>query len=468
MPEVRRLSARLAQQILAGTTEHSGLFEQALGFKTATKSIKVVHVMNDLAQCVFGGAPAHGGDLLCRIIRQNVEGEDNSEVALRRDSKFGAAFDVAYPANLGSRQIALLRDAAAAVLNADGGMYEPGTSMASGLATHRDLLGFEGFRRFRVGSYLAGILNEEGRRTVRELYTRTSDPVTRALQPIVLADDLVDKQAHLRSRDPALSPFDISLGRGLTTLLRQPLSKPTLLRYFSLGASLGVVLKVLGIGRSNGRPVVLAAPDAEEPGAVPLREQAVVSWNLNVDAMDDHLARLLPLHPLADQLWRVAIADDMALEIPAARNLTAASRDIVAAMRSARKDKEADDVYWPDAFAAALGAKAGCVLPKRSGFGWGKRLTLNGELAEVLILMFVQSGTREPWRSMWKRVRDHLGIVVGVEPHADADILEGAQVRHVSLEHLATAAEILLESAVRRGVARTLPDSGAEVGGDLS
>lgn len=466
MPDTRHISVRSAQQALAGTVEHPGLFELALGFKTATKSIKVVHVMNDLAQCVFGGAPAHGGDLLCRVIRQDIEGEDNSEIALRRDPRFGALFEGAYPATLGARQVALLRTAAAAVLNADGGMYEAGTSMASGLATHRDLLGFEGFRRFRVGAYLSGILSEHGRRTVRELYTSTADPVTRALRPLVLPDTLVDKQPAPTPRDP--SPFDASLGRGLLTLLRQPLSKPTLLRYFALGASLGVVLKVLGVGRPHGRPVVLAVPDADEPGTVPLREQAVISWNLSVDAMDEHLARLLPGHALAEELWRSASPQEGTVEVPAVRSLAAAARDLISAMRAAKRDKDADELYWPDAFAAALGGKAGCVLPKRGGFGWGKRLTLTGEMAEVLILMFAPPGTREPWRSLWRRVRDHLGIVVGVEPHIDAEILEGVRVRHVSLEHLAAASNTLLEGTVRRGVARVLPDSGAEVGGDLS
>jgi hypothetical protein len=465
MPDTRRVSANIAQQVLAGTPQHPGVFELALGFKTATKAIKVVHVMNDLAQCVLGGAPAHGGDFLCRLIRTRVEGEDNSEVTLRADERFGAAFDTAYPASLGARQVAQLREAAGAVLNADGGMYEPGTAMASGLATHRDLLGFEGFRRFRVGAYIAGILNEDGRRRVRELYTSASDPVTRALRPIALTDALIDKQAAVSQRE--LSAFDVSLGRGLLTLLRQPLSKPTLLRYFALGASLGVVLKVLGVGRLNGRPIVLAVPESDEPGAIPLREQAVVSWNLSVDVMDDHLATLIATHPLAEQLSRVPTADEPAVEIPVSRNPSTLARDLVIAMRSAR-DRNADEVYWPDSFVAALGAKAGCVLPKRGGFGWGKRLTLTGELAEVLILMFTPPGSREPWRTLWRRVRDHLGIVVGVEPHVDAELLESARVRHVSLEHLAMASQGLLESTVRRGVARTLPDSGAEVGGDLA
>jgi hypothetical protein len=474
----RRLSIRLAREIMAGTPEHMGLIQSTLGFRTGTNSIKPVHIMNDLAQCVLGGAPAHGGDFLCRLIREWKEEEPNSEEDLRHDPAFGDAFRRAYPQVLGHRQITNLRRAAGVILNADLGMYKPGDSMASGLATHRDLLGFEGFRRFRTGRYLANILGDEGRRLVAKLYLSTNDPVSRALRPVLVEADLVDKQSA-SGRMPPLTPFDTSLGRGLTRLLSQPLSKPTLLRYFAMGATLGIVLKVLGAGRTNGRPSILAVPEQEEGEAMPLRKQAVQSMTVAISALDAHLASLLPSHPLAEQLWGTSVeAGEAALEIGRGSNLAACAEQVIAALRAAKgktkdkadeddQEKEKDkDNYWPDSFAAALGKQSGFI--DGGGYGWGRRFVLSGEMTEVLVLMSVSAGERVDWRSLWTGVRDHLGLVVGAQAHVDAQVLESAGVLHVSFEELSRSSEVLLERAIRRGVARHLPDSGAQVGGDLS
>jgi hypothetical protein len=299
MSKPKVLSAKIAQQIFGLGGDAPGLFEAALGFHTGTQSIKSVHIMNDLAQCVLGGAPGHGGDLLCRIVRAEDEDDGaNTDDAIRADRRFGQAYARAFPAQLGPRKTSQIRGAAAALLNVDGGMYKPGDNMASSVATHRDLLGFEGFRRFRVGAYLSAILEEDGRRRVRELYLDTGDPVSRALLPLFSEEPLVDKQHASRPID--LSPFDRSLGRALLTMLQQPLSKPILLRYLALGSALGLVLKVLGVGRPNGRPTLLALPgDQEDVGPGPLREQAVLSFKLGVSELDRLLAEMLPRHPLA-------------------------------------------------------------------------------------------------------------------------------------------------------------------------
>lgn len=472
MSKTRRLSYRIARDILdpRGQSEHPGLIEMALGFKPATTSFKSVHLMNDLAQCVLGGAPDHGGDFLCRIIREDEEDEENSEEQLRRDADFGAVFGRAYPVSLGHKKIRLLRRSADVVLNADKGVYKPGTSMASSLATHRDLLGFEGFRRFKVGAYLAHILGEEGRSRLRQLYTSTADPVSRAFRPLFISAPLVEKQTS-SGKERALSAFDESLGRALTRLLSQPLSKPTLLRYCALGGTLGIVLKILGVGRPNGRPVLLALADHDEGGPMPLREQAVQSMKVAIDDMDRHLARLLSSHPLAETLWRARVdADEPSIEVPATKDLDGCALDVISGLRTFRSDddEKLKDSYWPDAFAMSLGRRAGIIHPKSGGFGWGKRLVLTAEMVEVLVLMFVAPGTTESWRTLWTRIRDHLGIVIGAQAHLDAEILESSRLLHVSLAELSQSADIFLTQAVHRGVARRLPDSGAQAGGELS
>jgi hypothetical protein len=163
MSNFKRMNAAAARRVLMGDSENPSIFELALGFRTSTKVLKAVHVMNDLAQVLLGGAPEHGGDFLARVIRADHEDEGNSDRDLRTRKDFGARFGWAFPPQLGAGKTAALRQAAKMVLNFDGGVYEPGTAMASALATHKALLGFEQFRRFQIGPYLARILTEDGK-----------------------------------------------------------------------------------------------------------------------------------------------------------------------------------------------------------------------------------------------------------------------------------------------------------------
>ena len=111
----------------------------------------------------------------------------------------------------------------------------------------------------------------------------------------------------------------------------------------------------------------------------------------------------------------------------------------------------------------------GCVLPPSDRAGWGRHLALSPELLEVLTLMNVANGQRaERWSRFWSRGREDLGIVVGANPMEDEHFLAPVGVENVSQEGLKDNAEALLTHAVRRGVARRLPDGEAEVGGDLS
>lgn len=465
MPEVRRVDAALVNELLAGGSEQAvGLFEQLLGFRTATGAIKPVHIMNDVAQTLLGGAPDHGGDFLLRVIREGVAGESNSEEDLRKDPRFGAAFSQAFPPGLGPLQVSRLRAAAARVLNFDGGAYAPGTQMASALATHRYLLGFEQFRRFGLGPYLVALLTKDGRARLSALFTQADDPISRAFRPLLLEGQPVNR--NQRPSPHGLSPFDRVLGQRLSTLLSQPLSKPTLLRLFALGASLGLVLKILGAGREEGRPLLLAL--ADEP-ARPLRAQAVQAFQRGVDALDRQIAALLPSHPRARQILSTPPgATASAVEVRSGRSLAQISEELLEAMRR-RPSAEEPVTYWPERFAVALGRKVGCILPRRDQAGWGVHLALTPELVEVLVLMSVPPGAEPlPWVKLWKGLREDLGIVIGASPSLDAEALRRAGVAHISLERLHDNSELLLSQAARRGVARRLPDSGAEAGGALT
>ena len=205
--------------LLMGRDGTPGVFERTVGFQTATNAIKGVHIVNDLAQTVLGGAPDHGGDLLCRIVREQKTdaGEDNSDETLRRDPVFGAPYARAFPATLGAERVTRARAACSAVLTFDGGMYRAGDRMASSLATHRALLGFEGFRRFGVGRYLANLLGEAGRSRVADLFDSPTDPLSRALSPLLLEAPLKDTHPRGRDATPELSELDRDLGRRLTT-----------------------------------------------------------------------------------------------------------------------------------------------------------------------------------------------------------------------------------------------------------
>lgn len=470
MAESRRVDVAALQRVLMEHEGTPGVFEQVLGVRPATASgYKAVHLMNDLAQCALGGAPSHGGDFLARVVRQDVEGEGNEEPALRKDRHFGAAFGRAFPEDLGRDLVRALRVAAKEVLTYDKGVYQPGTSMCSPLATHRDLLGFEQFRRFGVGRLLADVLPPEGLERLRGLLVQEGDPVTRAFRPLLLSAPLVDKSK--RKSGAARSDFDRRLGEGLTTLLGHPLSKPALLRALALGGCLGVVLKILGVGRAGGTPALLALANVEEKGAKPLREEAVMAFARAVDRLDAACAKALPTHPNAKDLLAKPPPKALVLEVADRADLADLAPALLAAARvaAARVAKDEEKIYWPDRFAVHLGRKIGCVLPLTDKAGWGKHLALTPELVEVLILMMVPSrGAPIPWTRFWAAVREGLGVVVGANPTADAGFLAEAGVDNVSGEALGDNAEALLTHSVRRGVALRLPDGEAEVGGELA
>lgn len=447
---------KVLEEILMGD---GGVFGAVMGFGTGSGSIKGVHIMNDLAQCVLGGAPSGGGDLLCCVIREEKVdgGEDNRDQRLRSDPLMGPGYQRAFPETLSPADTSRIRRAAGALLSFDGGMYRAGTRMASGLATHRSLLGFEGFRRFGVGRYLQRVVGEEGQKRLRGLFESPSDPLSRALAPLMADDELRDTNPA-PGQPASLTEFDASLGAALTTLLGQPLTKPALLRMFMLAASLGICLKMLGAGAADGRPVALAtSADDSGPGRL-LRQEAVQAFNRGLTRLDATIADRLAEHPA----WGT-----VSLSKPrrGGRGFETAGgpTDVIGDAR-----RMADGIYWPDTFAIALGRKAGCVMPKRDQAGWGKHLVLTADLVEALVLMFVPQGSpAESWPRLWERIRSDLGLIIGADDYLDPQLLRSSGVLHVSAEELSKNSDNILAMAIRRGVARRLPDSGAEAGGEL-
>ncbi len=463
MPEKPRvLSQECLRQLFTSDQETPSLPELVLGFRTPTTGIKGVHIMNDLAQCTIGGMPAHRGDHLCRIIREDKTGEaeDNSDAALRALPLYSRA----YPTSLGPARTSALRESARLLLNFDGGMYRAGDGMASGLATHWSLLGAEGFRRFRLGHYLHSILGEAGRQQLLALYSSDRDPVAVALRPLLWADELQEDRRALA--DLTLSDFDRSLGQRLTTLLQHPLSKPTLLRYTLLASSLCIVLKILGVGCPGGRPTILALPAEISTPRRPLRQEAVQSLQRGMEALDRHLAAHLPEHPLAEALWasKPGSKEDR-LEV-SGETLKQASVELVAQARELTRGKKR--LFFPDGFAIALGKTTGCIRPRSDQAGWGKYMTLHPDLIEALILMSAPPGAPPlPWSVLWRQLRDELGLIIGASEFQDAQALKQAGVLQLKLQDLSQNSDAMLAMAVRRGVARRLPDSGAEAGGEL-
>ncbi len=463
----KRLDAKLLRDALGGSSDEVGVFQALLGFRTGTGALKAVHLMNDLAQTVSNQIPAHDGDLLCRVTREHherSEAEGNSDSALRADPELGGIYGRAYPERLGAQLISDLRSAAGRVLNVDTGMYEPGKRMASPLATHVGLLGADGFGRFLVGPFLASLLGVDGRARLQELFCSDTDPVTRALRPLFAGVELRERQQPEYRNAP--SHFDSILGARLSTLLTQPLSKPTLLRSFALAASLGILLKIFGVGRAHGRPALLAlSSSATRPRT--LRRVAVQSLQRGRDALDRALANELNRHPSAEKLWSAKVrTQSPTVEIRRERRDETAALQAIRAMRNHRamKSKGEIELYWPDKFALALAGKAGLVSSRTAG--WGQHLRLSPEHIEILAMMFVPPTARAPaWKTMWRQIRDDIGVVVGANPSEDARFLEDAGVMHAGYEELAKNALSMLNASVSRGVARLLPDSGAEVTG---
>lgn len=485
MSNRRKVEYASVYRVLMTLNEDSpGVFEQILGFRPSSASIKGVHLINDLAQTTLGGAPDHGGDFLCKVIRPDAATEERTtEADLRADRRFGAAFNRAFPKDLGARRVHSLRKAARLVTNFDGGMYKAGDNMASGLVTHRALLGFEGFRRLRVGQYIWQLLQQDGRERLRKLFSDEGDPVTRAMRPLLLEGTLVDKVR--RAPSPPPSPFDLELGRGLSALMDHQLSKPVTLRLLALMASVGVILKIVGVGRERGCPLVLALSAEQEGPTKVLREEAVTALQRGFDEFYRVVAARMPAHPNAGDLWRRSKEGGLSFEVSGGMSIEDVTGEIVAEARKVRLKVRAEEddesigavsgvgserpVYWPERFAYGLGRRAGCVLPREDRAGWGKHLALTPEHVEALVLMVVPRGsTPMPWRAFWAQVRERFGIVVGANAAADAVALRQIGVPHASPQQLAANANMLLAQAVRRGVARRLPDSGAEVGGALS
>ncbi len=462
----------LLRTLLHGTSEGGdsgpdslGVFERALGFGSATGSVKSVHLMNDLAQCLLGGTPAHSADHLCRLIREHKSDEEpTSNEALWEDRGLtGEVVRRALPRELGSARVSELRDAVKAVLNHDKGMYKAGTGMASGLATHRDLLGREGFRRFRIGRYLVSVLGESGAERLRELYLSDRDPVTRFLSPLLVESEL-NEGVPPRDWAPPPTALDRVLGVRLTALLQHPLSKPTLLRYFSLTLTLGILLRTLGAGRPDARPTVLALTQESPRSPRPARTEARQSYQRGLEALDRGLAAVLAEHPRFSELLGSGGSGAARLSVERRENTLDQAGAVIAAARRAKKAK----LYWPDRFAERLALQAGCLWPRDDRAGWGRYLVLTEDQVEAIILMYCPpSSSPLPWRTLWSKVREELGIVIGADSYHDSRALRAAGVVHVDARELTENSDHILSMAIERGVGRVLPDSGAEAGGEL-
>ena len=446
---------------LRSDADQVGIFEVIVGLNTATTALKSVHLMNDLAQQVLGGAPKHRGDFICRVIRHKKEGEegggeDNSDAALRADERFGADYRQAFPATLGAAKTRAIREAANLLLNTDGGMYRAGDGMASGLASHWTLLGFEGFSRLGLGAALAHVLGDEGRAQVKQLFESATDPVSRALRPLMLGGELVPRVSGRASM--RLTPFDKQYGACIANMLQHSLSKPAKLRMLALAGVAWAVLRVLGAGRPEGRPAILAIPSQWKAEKVKLRKPAVQTFALGVSALDAAVAGALE----TDEVFQSLISSGARVEGESlAVSADEPAKAAIASLREARGAK----VYWPDAFAIALGKRVGCIGPLSDRAGWGKYFCLTPDLLEVLVLMSVDpGGSARPWRDLWTDIRNRLGLVIGANPYEDERTLYAAGVQHVVLESLEHSSGVFLSQACRRGVARRLPDGEAEVG----
>jgi hypothetical protein len=459
----RRISAAMVAERLRSEGDRVGVFEEVLGMNTATTGIKSVHLMNDLAQQLVGGAPDHRGDYLCRVIRFDKDGsepkaaqEDNTDAVMRADATYGRDYERAFPPSLGVERTRAVREAARLLLNFDGGMYRAGDNMASGLATHWTLLGFEGFSRFGLGAAFASAMGEEGRALGRELYRSAGDPVSRALEPLMLERPLVERpsgRGQLCLRD-----FDHQYGAAVTNLLRHSLSKPAKLRALAHAGVLWAVLRVLGAGRAHGRPILLAIPSQWKLLKCNLREPAVQSFSLGVRSLDDAVALALT----QDEAFLSAASGPDAGDTD---SILVSGEDAAREALAVLRDTRAVKVYWPDAFASALGRKVGCVGPSSDRAGWGKYLCLTPDLLETISLMFLDpGGDPTTWRALWTRVREEIGVVIGANPYLDEAFLRGGGLLHVDLGDLEHNADLFFRQACDRGVARRLPDGESEVG----
>jgi hypothetical protein len=144
--------------------------------------------------------------------------------------------------------------------------------------------------------------------------------------------------------------------------------------------------------------------------------------------------------------------------------------EVLRAARDEFSSESADTkgVYWPETALTAVGRRAGFVEPQSDNGGWPKRLVLAPDHIEALILMFSSPDSKAlGWSDFWGLVAENLGLRVGANLSRDAHDLRQAGLNQVNPVALSVNAEQLLAIAVTRGVARRLPDSGAEVGGGL-
>jgi hypothetical protein len=127
-----------------------------------------------------------------------------------------------------------------------------------------------------------------------------------------------------------------------------------------------------------------------------------------------------------------------------------------------------DSVYWPDAALKALGRRCGFIEPGTDRAGWPVRVHLADELVEALILMFSPPGLPpRRWRDLWMEVGEALGLHIGANPSVDAARLRELGVEDADRPALEENNDLALRAAISQGVARRLPDSGAEAGGEL-
>ncbi|MBL8619378.1 MAG: hypothetical protein JNM72_27435 [Deltaproteobacteria bacterium] len=449
---------------LMGENDADGAISLALGARLHTGTYKGVHAMNDLAQTALGGTPAHRGDVLAAAAREPIktENEDARDAATRLDRRWGARYAAAFPAELDPADVVRVRAALRAVATKDGGLYRPGDAMNSPLAAHIGLLGADSVNLgVGLGRYLFHVLDQEGQEAVRTAYTDPSDPVSRALRPLLFDDPRTELRRPLPPLE--LRGFDKALGRGLSTLLRHRLSKLTRLRYLLLAGALGFTLRALGQGRPDGRPAVLATAGGDDDGRdrrrSDARRVATASYARGLDGLDGVIAA----HLWAELQRSGGLRDGSA----PANGLTvteASPRGVLDAARAA----DIDGVYWPATALKAFGRRCGFIEPRSDRAGWPARLHLTDELVEALILMFSRPGQPpRRWRDLWMEVGEALGLHIGANPSVDA-----ARLREVGVEDAHRAAlednnEQALRAAITQGVARRLPDSGAEAGGEL-
>ncbi len=442
-----------------------GVFSRTLGFYTRTNVLKGVHVMNDLAQTALGGTPQHRGDLLAAAAREphRTDKEDAGDAACRQAKGYGERYAAALPEAMTPHERMRLRHGIRAVVAHDGGIYVPGKGMNSGLVTHIGLLGSDkNFVNVGIGRYLFEILSEEGKEEVRRIFRDRSDPHTRALLPLLWDAPLTPLERTLPDLTP--SPFDLGLGVGLSSLLGHRLSKPTRLRLFLLGGALGLCLKGLGVGQPDGRPVAFATPGGATRSDQQARRVATQAWQRGMVGLERALSAALSADPRFPAVLYEARPAMVALPFQASSGDAA---DVLAAARG-HDFAESKDVYWPDKALIAFGKRAGCIEPLSDQAGWGKRLALTADHLEALTLMFTQPSERAvPWELLWSRIAEAIGLRVGANPTRDAQALRASGSVDVPMEALAKNAEALLQVAVRRGVARRLPDSGAEAGGGI-